>query len=274
MGLLVARASHKSLPVDVRDETAVPPQLIRATPAISHSALIMYSERTTSPKAPARQETWEVGYIVNVLWEDLVAYYGSQREKLSLLFGGPIIDKMRESQTPWYFPAPTARLPSGQMQIFQEFDYGGGLRGRSPMIAELNIIDTPVRLYFNEYKGKRGEPQLREIRDTITFGIWIAARRKADSPSIVSNYTILYAAKVTIPIHIKISSDLCPLVSGGIHDMSIPKKGKLVAPFGSIQFSQVPGVKPVVSGPRANDLLVRKLVASGIVYSRPHMDAR
>lgn len=247
---------------------------------IFHAAKVSYSSTSKFPEEPAEPEIWQVGYIVNILWEDLKASYGPRRTRHEYIFSGPILDTLGSGSAAWYSNKPIIRVFDLNIQVFKEFTYGGGKstsplgRSNRSMVAHLQLVDFPTRIYLNEYKGNYRGDQLREIEDTIMFGIWIAARRKVDPKDKVDSYKILWGAHVLLPIRINITGDFWPgpfskqTKKAIVTYSAIPKPGR-----GSSHGLSVGGisVKPVISRPIANDFLVKILVNSGIIYSGPHM---
>lgn len=278
MGLIAVEASRASLSVvDVGINENLVGRYFKVSFAFSHSAVVSYTHRSSFPKETAKPEKWQVGYIVNVLWENLRAYYGPQRTEHSYMFGGPILDK-QPGPTPWYSLTPVDPV----FPCYKEFTYGGG-QGISRsggsrsgglgqrIIAHLKVVDTPTRIYLNEYRSEFRGRQLREIKDTIMFGVWIAARSLVSK---VGSYNILLALRVEVPIEITISGDRWPVTrTDGAGGLITPAQGE-IRYSGKPEFKKGPAGKPEVSGPIANDLLVAELVESGMVYSGPHMPDR
>lgn len=245
---------------------------------IFHAADIRYSSTKRDPEEPDKPETWQVGYIANVLWEDVEATYG--KTKKSFTFGGPILDKLKGGGSePWYGNQPRMWMPlmKRHIQLYKEFDYGGGMSKsrHGQLVAQLAFVDFPQRPYLNEFRGMRGGEQLREVKDKIRFGLWIAARRKVDPPNQVNRYSILLAKAISLPIKLEIKGgDFWPMADSKQRKRAeawgtgnVPKEVRLVTPYtapGQPKRIKISSLKPVVSGKLANDVLTKKLIASGI----------
>lgn len=144
------------------------------------------------PADPPTPEPWQIGYIQNVLSERITARYDSGEEES--FSHGALLDAARPGSQTWIYSKGFAVTnPSGvELRGFADFIYGGG---QGPANLRLAMEDSPFHSYYNVYGGGAGGDQLRQLTDTIRFGLWIAAKRAPDPPNVVSSYKVLARAE-------------------------------------------------------------------------------
>lgn len=79
----------------------------RLNAGIIHSVEIRYSNRKKDPVEPNTIEQWEVGYIANLLGENIDTTYGDREIRKSFSFSDPMLDKGPPGGTSaWYSNTP------------------------------------------------------------------------------------------------------------------------------------------------------------------------
>lgn len=243
-----------------------------------HSTQLYYTEKINVPPTPKKYQEWQVGYIQNVLWEQITAQYGDAKQPREYIFGSPILDKQPSKdsgiRSPWYFKSTLAETTFGD--VFTPYlEFGYDREKEETYLGAVSIVDYPNRNYFNEFRGEYRGKKLKSLHDNIKFGLWVAAKPRDSGAFSLNSYYILLTTTVSIDITVTMVDGVSwPIPFSGQREGSIEWNCKVE--FGNTNNHDVvvdkQPVKPVLDGPIANDVVSQSLANTGIVFSRPHMN--
>jgi hypothetical protein len=141
-------------------------------------------------------ETWQVGFIQNVVSDDTILGYESGRPVHPPMHRGQLLDALRPGTQAWLTnqPSVTIHHPGNRTETVR--GWGTIVAGASAATLELNMQDFPRdRLCEFRNCGPRGNP-LAEYRRGVAFQAWLAARRQTDPESVASSYRWLAATNM------------------------------------------------------------------------------
>lgn len=165
------------------------------------STSISYQRGFPLPQDPPSQEDWQVGFIQNVLRETCTCRYASGRT-IRFSHPTPVLDAEREGNQAWILRYARTNVPgeSTSLRPWAPINYGGGgasLVGNARMTnIALSMQDYPRAQYYNFFGGVNSGDQLRQVRNSIEFRIWLAAKRTSSRVDDPRSYNLLALSSV------------------------------------------------------------------------------
>lgn len=239
---------------------------------------VRYDRRFPLPQDPPTNEEWQVGFIQNVLSENCTCRYASG-STVPVIHRTPILDAERPGTQAWMYQYAITR-PTGEsvsIHPWAPINFGAGqvsLVGNSGMTSiRLSTRDYPKSQYFNFFRGVYNGDQLREVRHTIQFRAWLAAKRataRADDPRSYSLIALTNAFTLSYELDVPGLIPAFAAASRGAPAAGRP--GSMIAEPGArcavseLSWAQARpnSPRPIVSGATANDTLGQRHNQQGV----------
>lgn len=280
MGIKVVQSSYISsnyLPIAPRFESFT---WYFFSPKFDWHATIEFDPKSTKPpKTPQKEETWLVGFVLNVLYSRLSIEYHGREKPFAIEWSRRVLDSVAPPEyrpfanAPWH-PMPdqpgftyraAAVISYGPKGIELLPDLGQKSQPGTQQNPDITLSDQPGLSVPSLF----GSKPLRRVEYLDVFKLWVIAQSPGKQLFALVNseeYSIVYRATFPIPQFKALPTEPTNwesyAVNGALRRIpdTIPKKD-----FKPLRLQPGEGSpKPVVSGETANERALKWLEDSGL----------